>query len=103
MSAVPFAGLFSDSVHFVEDVFVLAADVHANGAAKLLQASGKVFKFFCTVVCVHNHHHIEKSLDNGLSDVQNIYIIFCQICTNPGNDSYGVFSYNSDNCFFHDL
>ena len=41
------------------------------------------------------------TIQDRLRDIKNIHLIVCQISTNFCNDSYSIFSYYCDNCFFH--
>ena len=80
---------------------MLHLDLYTDLLTNFFQFFGKYLKFFRSGICIHDHHHIKIILHDGLGNIQDIYIILCQIGTYFCNNSYGVFSNYSDNCFFH--
>jgi hypothetical protein len=53
------------------------------------------------MVHVHNHHHVEISLDNGLADIQDINVVVGQVGTHLCNNTDRIMSYYCNNCLLH--
>ena len=56
----------SDAVHLGEDLFALAADAHADLLAELVEIVDDCAEFLVRVGIIHNHHHVEEAVDDGL-------------------------------------
>ena len=91
----------SDSMHRIEDFFLLAFDLNA----KLLSSDHG--KLFCHIaeglfqLCkIHNHHHVEIALHDRLGNVQNVDPVLCKKAADACNDSDGVLSDNRDDRSF---
>ena len=56
----------SDAVHLGEDLLALAADAHANLLAKLVEIVHDLAEFLVGIGIIHNHHHVEEAVDDGL-------------------------------------
>ena len=61
-----------DSVHYIEDVFMLAADYYADLISKGFQFFCKNPVIFLTFAGISYHHHVEVSLYDGLGDIKNV-------------------------------
>ena len=100
MSTLLFGKIRLNTMHYIEDIFVLTADHYANLIAdfrKFFRESRGIFIRF-TGIC--NHHHVKIPLYDSLGNIQNVYVVVCKIGTYLCNDSYGVISYYCNDCFF---
>ena len=80
---------------------MLAADHNADFISQRTQFFGNGACIFFRTTGICNHHHIKITLYTCLGNIPNVYIVFCKICTYLCNNSYGVVSYYSDNCFLN--
>ena len=69
--------VLSDSVHLLEDGFLLALDLYSELLAHMLQLAGHCGKVLCACSRVGYHHHVEVALNDGLTDVEDVYLAFC--------------------------
>ena len=90
-----------DSVHLVKDVFQLALHLHTSVLAQCSQFVTQLIKSLDRLGQIHNHHHIEILLQNGLGDVKDVDLIVCQISADLGDDTNGIFAHDSNNSSCH--
>lgn len=91
----------SDPVHAGENLFSLTVDGHADLLAYFCQLFRHIIKGLLGPGNIYDHHHIEILLQNGLSDIQNVYVILRQIIAGLCYDANSVLSDNSDDNFAH--
>jgi hypothetical protein len=77
--------------------------LNAQSLTNLVQIAGDFFESLFASLHIHYHHHVEIVLNDGLRDVENVDVLACQILTNAGDNTDGVFSYNGDNSFIHSV
>lgn len=65
-------------MHHVKDIFMLTADHYADLLSQCTEITGKLCHISC-LCSVHDHHHIEITVNDGLGNVQNVYLMFCEI------------------------
>ena len=90
-----------DSVHLDEDILALDLNPYADFISCLLQFFRHLSKGLGHAADIHNHHHVEISLYDGLGNIQDVNLVPGQLCAFFCDDSYRVFSYYSDNCLAH--
>ena len=90
-----------NSVHLVEDILQLTLHNDTDIFAYLCEFCGDICKLAFACCKVNNHHHIEEILDDGLRDVENIYLVICKIVAHFSNNANGVFSHYGDNGSCH--
>ena len=83
-------------VHFFENIFALAFYLDADIGPQGLQIRGYLMEVFGDVSGIDYHHHVEIPLDDGLSDVQYVYVLLCQVCAYPGNDADSILADHCD-------
>ena len=83
-------------MHLFENFFPLTLDLDAYFSSERLQIGGQLMEILRNASGVHYHHHIEIPLDDGLCDVQNVYVLFCQVCAYPGNDADSILADHGD-------
>ena len=93
--------MVSDTVHLVEDLLPLTFDLHTQLAARFVKLADHLRERLLSLFHIHNHHHVEITLDNGLGDIQNVHFVLCQIGSYLGNDTHRFFPYYSNNRFVH--
>ena len=82
---------------------MLAANDYTNLISQRRKLFGERPGILLGSTCVRHHHHIKISLDDGLSNIQDVYIVICQVRADLCDDAYGVVSYHCDDCLFHCL
>lgn len=87
-------------MHFVENFFSLAFDHNADLFSDLFHLICHITKGVGGICSVYNHHHIKITGYDRLGNIQNVDLLFCQICTYPCNNTYRIFSNYSNNRFF---
>ncbi len=88
-------------MHLLEYFFPLAFDLDTDIGSKLLQVGCQPVEVLGNIPCIHYHHHVEIPLNDSLRDVQNIYVLLCQICTYSGNDADSVLADHGDYTSVH--
>ena len=91
----------SDSVHHVEDLLFLAADIDSDFRRHALEPVDEFVIRDVNRLRVNNHHHVEDSHPDGLGNIEDICIVLKYKGTDPCNDACGVFSDNRNYCFVH--
>ena len=66
-----------------------------------MSTTGKGLEGNVCSASVHDHHHVEVFLDDGLGNIKDVNFMVRKICTYLCDDAYGVFSYYGDNNFIH--
>ena len=76
-----YSGVFTDLGDFIDESGI--ADIHLAG--------------------IHDQHHVEESLDDGLGDVHNIDLVVCQIGADLCDDADGVLANDCNDYSVHVL
>ena len=92
----------SDTVHGIEDFHVLCPDFYPKGIAFIFQQLLKSPQVYRCLIHVHNHGHIENTIENYLIDSENIYLMFCHNLADSGNDAGTVHADYCDDNFYSD-
>ena len=95
------AGQPSDAVHLGEDLLALAADLDADLLAEGVQVGDHRAEFGVDVRVIHNHHHVEEAVDDGLGNVKHVDVVFGQIRADAGDDADGVLADDGDDGLVH--
>lgn len=93
----------SDAVHLVEDILKLALGYHAELAADGCERRGYLVEWCRARGEVDYHHHIEIAADDGLTDIENVDAVVCEVCADACYDAYIVLSYYGDYRSCHSL
>ena len=91
----------SDAVHLGEDLFALAADAHADLLAELVEIVDDGAEFFVGVGVVHNHHHVEETVDDGLRNVEYVDLVRGKIGADACDDADSILTDDGDDCLVH--
>ena len=83
-------------MHLFENFFPLTLDLDTYFSSERLQIGGQLMEILRNASGVHYHHHIEIPLDDGLGDVQYVYVLLCQVCAYPGNDADSILADHCD-------
>ena len=83
-------------MHLVENLFLLALDIDALRFANGGKAVAEFAEWDVAVVYINDHHHREEILKDGLIDVEDINIVFCEVSADSGDDAYCVFANYGD-------
>ena len=87
-------------MHGIEDVLVHHTDVHGNGTGEDVKVCRKIGHRSLHTVYLHQHHHDEHILKDGLGHVNNITIsvgaYVCNFCKNTYRvlTDYGNYSFH---------
>jgi len=87
-----------DAMHLIEDFFLLALDFQALGLADGSETVTKFAERDVAVVDVDDHHHCKVVTESGLSDVEDVDIVFCKISAYSGDDTDGILAYYGYDC-----
>ena len=87
-------------MHLVKDILMLTTDIYTDFFTQCVEFFCDLTGCFLTCTGICDHHHVEVAIQDSLCDIKDIHLIICQISTNFCNDSYSIFSYYCDNCFF---
>ena len=90
-----------DAVHLVEDLLQLYLHLYANVLTDLFEVGADGVEGCRRLGQVHNHNHVEVSVNDGLSDVENVNLVLGQIGTYGCDDAYVVLTYNGDDGSCH--
>lgn len=90
-------------MHLIEDVLQLALHLHACVDAQFAQFSRDSVKRLLALSHVNNHHHVEILLHDSLRNVEDVYLIVCQIGADLSNDTHRILAHNCNNCSCHIL
>ena len=88
-------------MHLLEDLGLLAADVHAHIGAEGREARGELVEGLAALRTVHDHHHVEESAHYGLGDVENVDVLLGEIGTGLGENPDGILANDGNDHFFH--
>ena len=92
-----------NSMHLIEDVLQLALHLHACVDAQFAQFSRDIVKRLLALSHVNYHHHVEILLHDSLRNVEDVYLIVCQIGADLSNDTHRILAHNCNNCSCHIL
>ena len=90
-------------VHLLEYIFLLHLYLHAYGLTEERNIIGKYTVRLHGGGGINNHHHIEITASDGLRNIKNIDIVFCEKVAYICDDPNPVFSYYRDNGSFQFL
>ena len=90
-------------MHLIEDVLQLALHLHACVDAQFAQFCRDSVKWLLALSHVNNHHHVEILLHDSLRNVEDVYLIVCQIGADLSNDTHRILAHNCNNCSCHIL
>ena len=79
-----------DSVHLVEDVLSLTSDLYSLVLSDLGDLVNECEEVNVHLLGVHDHHHVEDALDDGLGNVENVDVLLCEIGADACDDTDGV-------------
>ena len=80
------------------DLLVVAGtDLLAEG----VQVGDHRAEFGVDVRVIHNHHHVEEAVDDGLGNVKHVDVVFGQIRADAGDDADGVLADDGDDGLVH--
>jgi len=91
----------SDAVHLGKDLLALAADAHANLLAELVEIVYDLAEFLVGVGIIHDHHHVEETVDDGLGNVKHVDLMFGKVCADACDDADSILTDDGDDCLVH--
>ena len=91
----------SDAVHLGKDLLALAADAHANLFAEFVEIVHDLAEFLVGVGIIHNHHHVEETVDDGLGNVKHVDLMFGKVCADACDDADSILTDDGDDCLVH--
>lgn len=56
---------------------------------------------FVGVGIIHNHHHVEETVDDGLGNVEHVDLMFGQVCADACDDADSIPTDDGDDCLVH--
>ena len=93
--------MYSDSVHHVENLLFLTADIDSDFRRHALKPVDEFVIRDVNRICVNDHHHVEDAHPDGLGNIEDICIVLEYKGTDLGNDACGVLSDNRNYCLVH--
>ena len=91
----------SDAVHLGKDLLALAADAHANLLAELVEIVHNLAEFLVGLGIIHDHHHVEETVDDGLGNVKHVDLMFGKVCADACDDADSILADDGDDCLVH--
>ena len=69
--------------------------------AELVEIVDDCAEFLVRVGIIHNHHHVEEAVDDGLGDVEHVDLVRGKIGADAGDDADSVLADDGDDCLVH--
>ncbi len=58
-------------------------------------------EFLAGVGIIHDHHHVEETVDDGLGNVKHVDLMFGKVCADACDDANSILADDGDDCLVH--
>ncbi len=69
--------------------------------AELVEIVHDLAEFLVGVGIIHNHHHVEETVDDGLGNVKHVDLMLGKVGADACDDADSVLADDGDDCLVH--